>query len=163
MLRHAAARLALALPLALAVAAGATTRLSLRAPEKAYRAAQDAYKARDFDDAIARMEEWIATDRDTFKQATILYQLGVSYSEVDNPTAAIQVHERLRFEFPNVNYGAWTLFHLARNHANLELIERGQLYARTLDEEFPDSNWSKRLRRERPVLYEDTTAAPQSG
>jgi tetratricopeptide (TPR) repeat protein len=141
--------------LAAAVAGGAATRMALRAPDKAYKQAQEAYKARNFDEAIKRMERWVATDRDTFKQATMLYQLGVSYSEVGNPAAALAVHERLRFQFPNVNYGAGTLFHMARNAADLKMIEKARHYAEQLQTEFPDSSWSTRLRRERPALFTD--------
>jgi len=146
------------LVLCLAVAA-AGTRYHLRSDEWQYREAQEAYRARDFERAAALFADWIATDRDTFKQATALYQLGITYSELDRPAAAIQVHERLRFEFPNVNYGAGTLFHLARNYSRLNEPERAREYAAKLIADYGDSGWVQRLRRELPDLLEQT---PQS-
>jgi len=138
---------------AAAIAGGATTRYSLQASDRAYKAAQAAYKARDFDEAIRRLEAWTAEDKDTFKQATSLYQLGVSYSEIGAHAAAITTHERLRFNFKNVDYGAGTIFHLARNYEKLDELERAREYARLLEKEHGETNWLKRLGRENPALF----------
>jgi len=142
-----------ALLLVAAIGGGWGTRVSLRRPDVEYTAAQEAYKARDFEDAIARLEAWVATDRDTFKQATALYQLGVSYSEVKNYSASALVHERLRFEFPNVDYGAGTLYHLANSYAELGVPERAREYAAILEKEHPGTNWGARLEREHPSVF----------
>ena len=139
--------------LAIAVAGGALTRYSLRLPERRYQKAQEAYRARDFDKAIELLEAWTAADKETFKQATALYQLGVSYSEIGNHAAATHVHERLRFDFANVNYGAGTLFHLARNYARLGETERAKHYAALLEQEHPDTSWLKRLQKENSDLF----------
>ena len=101
---------------------------------------------------IVHARDWTSTDRDTFKQATALYQLGVSHSELDHHAAAVQVLERLRFEFPNVNYGAATLFHLARNYAALGALDDARNAAAELRTEAPDSQWLKRLAREHPEI-----------
>lgn len=130
----------------------AYTRVSLQAPDKAYRAAQQAYRDRDFDAAIEQYEAWTQVDRDTFKQATALYQLGVSYAEIDQPAASVDVHERLRWQFPNVNYGPGTLFHLARSYDALGMKDEARERAAALLAEHGESNWVKRLRRERPGL-----------
>jgi len=135
-----------------AIAGGVSTRMALRAPDQAYAAAQEAYRTRDFDAAGERLEAWVSTDRDTFKQATALYQLGVAYTQKAQHAAAIQTHERLRFDFPNVDYGAGTLYHLAHNYAELEETDRARDYAALLARDFPDSSWLARLRREAPEL-----------
>jgi len=140
--------------LLLAVGGAWYTRTSLRRADRTYEAAQEAYRNRDFDDAIKKLEAWTAEDKDTFKQATALYQLGVSYSEVGNPAAAIEVHERLRFEFANVNYGAGTLFHLARNYEKLGMTDQARVYAQELERDFADQSWTQRLKRENPELFE---------
>jgi len=132
--------------------AGAATRLTLRAPDKEYSQAQRAYQARDFQAAITLLRDWTQTDRDTFKQATALYQLGVSHSELDHHVAAVQVLERLRFEFPNVNYGAATLFHLARNYAALGDLDKARNVVAELRKEAPDSQWLQRLAKEHPEI-----------
>ncbi len=132
------------------IAAG--TRYHLRSDEWQYRQAQEAYRARDFERAAELFSDWIATDRDTFKQATALYQLGITYGELGRPAAAIEVHERLRFEFPNVDYGAGTLFHLARNYHRLNEIERAKKYAAQLLADYGSSGWAQRLKRELPDL-----------
>lgn len=148
-----APRIFTAVLLIVAIGGGWGTRLALRRPDIEYAAAQDAYKAREFDDAIAKLEAWVSTDRDTFKQATALYQLGVSYSEVKNFSASALVHERLRFEFPNVDYGAGTLYHLANAYAQLDAPERAREYAAILEKEHPGTNWSERLKREHPDVF----------
>jgi hypothetical protein len=147
-----------ALPLSLAacalvVSGAAATRLALRSPDRGYEEATEAFKARDFATAARLYEEWTQEDRDTFKQATALYQLGVSHSELKNRAAAIAAHERLRFQFPNVDYGAGTLFHLARNYAELGSKEEARRYALQLEREHPDTSWIKRLRAENSDLF----------
>jgi TolA-binding protein len=135
-----------------ALGAAALTRAHLRAPEILYEDAQEAYRERNFKEAARRLQRWTATDKDTFKQATALYQLGISYTELGEYSAAIETHERLRFEFPNVDYGAGTLFHLARNHAAVDHLVAAREYAALLSTEFPDSTWVQRLNRENPEL-----------
>ena len=143
--------------IAAVVGAGAS-RITLRSPEGDFVAAKEAYKKRDFQTAIEGFEAWISLDRDTFKQATALFQLGVSYSDTGLHSAAIRVHERLRFEFPNVNYGAGTLFHLARNYEALDLINKAVETRRMLEKEFPGSSWILRLKREHPRLFDKDAA-----
>ena len=63
------------------------------------------------------------------------------------------MHERLRHQFPNVDYGAGTLFHLTSNYAELGLDDKARLSAAILFERFPDSTWETRLVRERPLLF----------
>ncbi|MFQ5477385.1 MAG: 6-pyruvoyl-tetrahydropterin synthase-related protein, partial [Candidatus Binatia bacterium] len=128
--------------------AGVAARRNLTRPLAAFAQAQDAYKRRDFETAVRKLEAWVARDKDTFKQATALYQLGVSHSELGHHTAAVQVHERLRFEFPNVDYGAGTLYHLARNYKSLGLVERANHYRALLEKNHSETNWAKRLDRE---------------
>ena len=140
-----------------AVGLATATRLLLRAPDREYTEAQEAYKAREFDKAIRLLEDWTAEDKDTFKQATSLYQLGVSYSEIGNYTAATTVLERLRFQFPNVDYGAGTLFHLARNHARMGALDAARKYAEELEREHSGSSWARRIRTEAPEIF---TAGP---
>jgi tetratricopeptide (TPR) repeat protein len=142
-----------ALLLVAAIGGGWTTRAILRRPDAQYKAAQEAYRAREFDDAISKLEAWLETDRDTFKQATALYQLGVSYTEKKNFGASALAHERLRFQFPNVNYGAGTLYHLANSYAQLDVPDRAREYGRILEEEHPESNWMSRLKREHPTVF----------
>ena len=147
-------RLALTtLLLLLGTGAATATRLTLRAPERAFEKAETAYKNRDFEKAVKLLERWSAKDRDTFKQATALYQLGISHSELGHHAAAITVHERLRFEFPNVDYGAGTVFHLARNYADLGATDSARRYAQILSDQKDATTWVKRLRTERPALF----------
>ncbi|MFP6626493.1 MAG: 6-pyruvoyl-tetrahydropterin synthase-related protein [Deltaproteobacteria bacterium] len=146
------ARNAALLLIIVAVASATATRVSLRNPDRDYDEARTAYRDRDFDTAIERFEAWVATDRETFKQASALYQLGVSYSDVDNPAASVVTHERLLFEFPNINYGAGTLFHLARNYARLGMRDKARQKYGELAFEHPDSPLLKRLEREVPGL-----------
>ncbi len=134
------------------IAASAATRLSLRSPDRAYREAQQSYRAREFKRTVALLTPLVAQDQDTFKQATALFQLGVSHSELGNHTAAVQVLERLLFDFPNVNYGASTRFHLARSYAALGIGAKAEEHARALQKIAPDSVWTRRLQREQPGL-----------
>jgi hypothetical protein len=134
------------------VGVGAYTRYALRAPERSFQEAQDAYKDRNFPEAIRRLEDWTSTDKDTFKQATALHQLGLSYSETKQYGSAVEVLERLRFEFPNVDYGAATLFHLAKSWEALGDRDKARAYATILAVDFTDSALHKRLLREFPDL-----------
>ncbi len=147
------AKVALLVLLLIATASAVATRLALRNPDSLYERARVHYSDREFEEAIALFEEWIATDRDTFKQATALYQLGASYSARGQHAAAVLVHERLRHQFPNVDYGAGTLFHLTSNYAELGLDDKARLSAAILFERFPDSTWETRLVREQPLLF----------
>jgi len=144
--------------LLMAVAGATYIRVSLRAPEREYEEAQEAYKARDFRKAADLFGDWTSTDRDTFKQATALYQLGISQTELKNPAAAIVAHEKLRFQFPNVDYTAGTWFHLARNYAALGSKEEAKQYAEKLEKDYADSSWVRRLRSEVPDIF--TAAQP---
>lgn len=141
-----------AVAIAILIGIGAYTRYSLRAPERSFQAAQEAYKKRDFPEAILRLEEWTSTDKDTFKQATALHQLGLSYSEMKQYGSAVEVLERLRFEFPNVDYGAATLFHLAKAWDALGDRDKARAYAMILAVDFADSPLHKRISREMPEL-----------
>lgn len=134
------------------VGIGAYTRYSLRAPDRSFQAAQDAYRNRDFPEAIRRLEDWTKTDKDTFKQATALHQLGLSYSETKQYGSAVEVLERLRFEFPNVDYGAATLFHLVKAWDALGDRDKARAYATILAVDFADSPLNKRREREMPDL-----------
>ena len=134
------------------VGIGAYTRYSLREPERSFQEAQDAYKKRDFPKAIRLLEAWTSTDKDTFKQATALHQLGLSYNETKQYGSAVEVLERLRFQFPNVDYGAATLFHLAKAWNALGDNDKARAYATILAVDFADSPLHKRVLREMPEL-----------
>jgi outer membrane protein assembly factor BamD (BamD/ComL family) len=136
------------------IGVGAYTRFALRAPERSFQEAQEAYRKRDFPEAIRRLEDWTKTDKDTFKQATALHQLGLSYSETKQYGSAVEVLERLRFEFPNVDYGAATLFHLTKAWNALGDREKARAYATILAVDFADSPLHKRLLRELPDLLQ---------
>lgn len=134
------------------VGAGVHTRYDLTEPDRAFREGQDAYRKRDFQRAIDTYGEWTKQDRDTFKHATALFQLGVSYAEADQPLAAVETLKRLQFQFPNVNYGPGTLFHLARSYAALDMQKEAKEAARALYKDHADTAWTKRLAREYPRL-----------
>ncbi|MFT5041319.1 MAG: tetratricopeptide (TPR) repeat protein, partial [Hyphomicrobiaceae bacterium] len=140
--------------------AGISTRYDLTEPNRAFRQGQEAYRERDFQRAIETYGEWTQTDRDTFKHATAMFQLGVSYAEADQPAAAIETLERLQFQFPNINYGAGTLFHLARSYAALEMEEKAQKTADVLFAEHSNTAWTKRLQREYPRLTPPSVDEP---
>jgi hypothetical protein len=138
--------------LLLAVIAAAGTRWSLRTPDREYDEAQEAYKAKDFTSAARLFEDWTREDRDTFKQATALYQLGVCHTELNHPAAAVVVHERLRFQFPNIDYTAGTLFYLARNYSAIGSLDEARNRAAELLKGFADSSWVRRVQTELPQL-----------
>jgi outer membrane protein assembly factor BamD (BamD/ComL family) len=144
------------------IGTGAYTRWALREPDRTYHEAQAAYRDRDFPEAIRRLEAWTTVDRDTFKQATALHQLGVSYGEVGQHASAVEVLERLRFQFPNVDYGAATLFHLAKSWRALGADERAREYAVLLSADFAESPLNKRLQREEPSLFSANASSPTS-
>ncbi len=147
-------RLAALILVILAAAAGAATRYTLTAPEREFQAAKQLYRDRDFPAAIEAYRQWTADDKGTFKQATALYQMGVSHSELGHHGAAVQILERLRFEFPNVNYGPGSLYHLAINYAGLEMPERAKEAAALLAEEPNGESWLVRLQRKNPELID---------
>ena len=91
----------------------------------------------------------VSEDKDTFKQATALFQLGVAHTELKQHAAAVQVHERLRFEYPNVNYGPGTLFHLAGNYRARGLRDKSDEAAALLKRDHENTDWMKRLERAR--------------
>jgi tetratricopeptide (TPR) repeat protein len=136
----------------LAASAGAAARYTLTAPERAFQEAKTAYKDRDFASAIEGFRAWTAHDSGTFKQATALYQLGVSHSELGHHAAAVQILERLQFEFPNVDYDAGTLYHLAKSYAGLGMSKRAREAAALLRDTKNGAAWSDRLRRNHPEL-----------
>ncbi len=127
-------------------------RTSLRAPDLGYSEAQTAYRDRNFDEAVGRLEDLTAEDKDTFRQATGLFQLGVSHSEIGNFATAVSVLERLLFEFPNINYGVSSRFHLARSYANLGMRDKALEHARAVKELAPNTGWTQRLEKEFPDL-----------
>lgn len=139
----------------------AATRYDLTEPDRAFRLGQEAYREREFATAVARYSEWTETDRDTFKQATALFQLGVAQAELKNYGQSVETLERLRFQFPNVNYGPGTLFHLAQNYVALGLVDEARARALLLLAEHPETAWVKRLERENPNLLPATTASPE--
>jgi len=138
--------------IAIGIAASVGTRVSLRSPDRAYREAQQAYRSRHFRRAVELLNPLVTQGGDTFKQATELFQLGVSLSELGDHAAAVQILEKLLFDFPNVNYGASTRFHLARSYAALGLGAEAKQNALALANIAPDSVWTRRLRREHPDL-----------
>jgi tetratricopeptide (TPR) repeat protein len=142
------------------IGTGAYTRWALREPERTYQEAQTAYRNRDFPEAIRRFEAWTSVDQDTFKQATALHQLGVSYGDVGQHASAVEVLERLRFQFPNVDYGAATLFHLAKSWRALGADERAREYAVLLSVDFGESPLNERLQREEPSLFSADASSP---
>jgi tetratricopeptide (TPR) repeat protein len=134
------------------IGSAAATRNDLTEPDRAFRLGQEAYRERDFATAVSRYSEWTRIDRDTFKQATALFQLGVAQAELGNHAQAVQTLERLRFQFPNVNYGPGTLFHLTQSYAALELTNKARETAAVLATEHAETAWVKRLARENPEL-----------
>lgn len=133
-------------------AGGATVRYRIRDLDATYREGQTAYQEKRFEDVIRVHTEYVSDDRDTAKNATALLQLGTAHSELKHPELAIEAFERLRFNFPNIELGAHTLYHLARNYAAIDQKERAMERARQLAESYPEASWTSRLRRERPDL-----------
>jgi hypothetical protein len=80
-------------------------------------------------------------------------QLATAYSELKKPELAIDAFERLRFNFPNIDYGGHISFHLARNYAAVGDAARASEYAIALEKDYADSAWAKRLRKESPELF----------
>jgi len=71
----------------LAILLAGYTRVSLTQPDLGYELAQSAYKARDFESAVTHLSDWVSEDKDTFKQATALFQLGVAHTELKQHAA----------------------------------------------------------------------------
>jgi outer membrane protein assembly factor BamD (BamD/ComL family) len=136
----------------LCVAASAFVRYEIRDVDKTYREGQTAFSEKRYEDTIRVHSEFVKNDEDRPKVATALLQLGTSYSELGRPELAIETFERLRFDFPNIDYGAHSYFHLAKNYVALRDETRARKYAELLDKGYPDSGWVKRLRKEFPQL-----------
>ena len=155
--------------LALCVAAAFIVRYEIRDLDATYRSGQQAYQDRRFEDVVKIHGEYVRDDRDTAKVATALLQLGVAYSELARPELAIETFERLRFDFPNIDYGAQTLFHLAKNYIAVRDRERAVASAKALELKYADSSWPKRLRKENADLFDwpppppSATPAPAQG
>ncbi|HXC50372.1 MAG TPA: 6-pyruvoyl-tetrahydropterin synthase-related protein [Candidatus Limnocylindrales bacterium] len=144
------------------VAAAFTVRYRIRDLDATYRAGQQAYQDKRFEDVVRIHGEYVRDDQDTPKIATALLQLGVAYSELDRPELAIDTFERLRFSFPNIDYGAQTLFHLAKNYLAIHDRERAAEMAKLLDASYADTSWPKRLHKENPELFAAASGAAAS-
>jgi len=158
-------RVALNSLLLLLCALGAAgVRYQIRDLDSTFRSGTTAYQERRFEDVIRIHREYILDDTDSPKKATALLQLGTAYSELARPELAIEAFERLRFNFPNIDYGAQSLFHLAKNYAAMGKGDRATEYAKLLEKGYAESSWPKRLRKENPGLLPDPapTAAPKS-
>lgn len=135
-----------------AIAASISVRYEIRDTDATYRQGQEAYRDRRFADVVSVFSEYVRDDRDTFKQATALLQLGVSYRELDQPELAIVALERLLFDFPNINYGATGQFHLAAAYESMGETERAKKSAATLLRKYGGTPWAARLKKEFPRL-----------
>jgi tetratricopeptide (TPR) repeat protein len=144
------------------IAAAVTVRYRIRDLDATYRAGQQAYQDRRFEDVVTIHGEYVRDDRDTAKIATALLQLGVSYTELGRPELAIDTLERLRFSFPNIDYGAQTLFHLAKNYLAIHSREKAVQSAELLEKTYPETSWPKRLRKENPDLFASPAPAAPS-
>lgn len=138
-----------------ASAAGAV-RYQLRDVDASFREGTNAYQQRRFEDVVRLHSEYVRDDRDSAKNATALLQLGTAYSELDQPELAIEALERLRFNFPNINYGAQTLFQLAVSYWSIGDRAKAEASARALTESYADSPWPARLRKDVPELAAQT-------
>jgi outer membrane protein assembly factor BamD (BamD/ComL family) len=136
-----------------------TVRYRIRDLDATYRAGQSAYQERRFDDVIRVHRDYVRDDRDTPKIATALLQLGTAYTEKKQHDLAIETFERLRFDFPNIDYGSQALFHLAKNYSAIGNGERAAEMARLLDQNYAESSWPKRLRKEAPQLFRSPDAS----
>jgi len=140
----------------------AAVRYQIRDVDSTFRQGQTAYQERRFEDVVRVHREYVLKDTDSPKIATALLQLGTAYSELRQPELAIDVFERLRFNFPNIDHGAQSLFQLAKNYAAIENRERASEYARLLEQSYPDTPWTKRLRKENPGLLPEIEPAAAS-
>jgi tetratricopeptide (TPR) repeat protein len=136
----------------LSIGASGAVRYDIRDVDATYREGQTAFQEKRYEDVIRVHSEYVKDDEDRPKIATALLQLGTSYSETNRPELAIETLERLRFDFPNIDYSAQTLFHLAKNYLAIKDEKRAKEYAESLEQQFPDTGWVKRIRKEMPVL-----------
>jgi len=141
--------------IACAVAA-AKVRYDIRNGDSTFRAGQTAYQERRFEDVVRLHGEYLLDDKDSSKNATALLQLGTAYSDLSRPELAIDTFERLLFNFPNIENGAHTLFHLAKNYAAMDNRQRATEYAMLLEQKYAETTWPKRLRKEMPGLLPNT-------
>jgi len=141
--------------------AAATVRYRIRDVDSTFRQGQTAYQEKRFGDVTTIFSEYVRKDSDAPKLATALLQLGSSYSELGQSELAINTLERLRFDFPNIDFGAQTLYHLAKNYSAIGSRERAAENAALLEKKYSDTSWPKRLRKESPGLFEPDL--PRSG
>ncbi len=139
--------------------AAALVRYEIRDLDSTFRAGTTAYQERRFEDVVRIHTEYLQEDTDRPKNATALLQLGTAYSELGRSELAIETFDRLRFNFPNIDYGAQALFHLAKNYAALGDEERARDAATRLEEKYAETSWPKRLRKEMPDLLPDPPPA----
>lgn len=134
---------------------GAFVRYELRDIDASFREGQTAYQERRFEDVIRIHGEYIRKDSDSPKNATALLQLATAYSELGKNELAIDAFERLRFNFPNIDYGAHTLFHLARNYSAIGDRDEAAQLADQLEKGYGETGWPKRLRKENPEIFSE--------
>ncbi|HYC57616.1 MAG TPA: 6-pyruvoyl-tetrahydropterin synthase-related protein [Candidatus Binatia bacterium] len=142
------------------IAAGALVRYEVRDDDVLYREGQTAYRERKFERAIEVFREYAADDRDTFKNATSLSQMGISYSELQKFELAVDTLERLRFNFPNIDFHASTLFHLARSYAGLGNLALAIERAKELRQKYADTPYPQRLDRENKEVFQAAAPPP---
>jgi hypothetical protein len=141
-------------------AAAFAVRYRIRDTDVTFRAGTTAYQERRFDDVVKHHGELVAVDSDTPKVATALLQLGSAYTELRQPELAIETLERLRFSFPNIDYGAQTMFHLAKNYVAVGNVGRAAELGASLEKRYGgESPYAKRLRKEHPEVFVQPPAA----
>jgi len=142
------------------VVAGAAVRYQIRDVDSTFREGQAAFQERRFEDVVRVFSEFVREDSDRPKIATALLQLGTAYSELGQSELAIATLERLRFEFPNIDYGAHAGYHLVRNRRKTGDREQAAREAVTLERDYAESSWAKRTRKEFPDLFPPLVPAP---
>lgn len=147
------------------IAAGSIVRYEVRDDDVAYRVGQEAFRSKEYERVSEIFGEYTKDDKDTFKQATALLQLGTSQAELGRHELAIDTLERLTFDFPNIDYRANVLYLLARSKMALGRNEEARANARELEERFAETQWLARLRKEKPELLPNvrSTTASDSG
>jgi hypothetical protein len=138
------------------VAASLLVRHRIRDVDSTFREGQAAFQERRFEDVVRVFGEFVREDSDRPKVATALLQLATAYSELGRQELAIATFERLRFEFPNIDYGAHTAYHLARNYRKAGDLRRAAVEAAIVEQKYPESSWAKRTRKEFPDLFPST-------
>lgn len=121
--------------------------------DSTFRVGQAAFQERRYEDVVRELEDFVHEDSDRPKLATALLQLGTAYSELGQSELAITTLGRLRFEFPNIDYGAHTAFHLARNFLKIGDRTQARQEVEMLDSRYADSGWAKRAHKELAELY----------